>query len=85
MMRILVTGVTGQVGGALVEALRPAGAVVAADRAALDLARLEEIAAAGARRAAWVLLRLPYQVKDLFLDWLKRSVHPDRAARQMVR
>ncbi len=26
-----------------------------------------------------VLLRLPYQVKDLFLDWLKRSVHPERA------
>lgn len=34
---------------------------------------------AGARRAAWVLLRLPYQLKDLFLDWLKRSVHPERA------
>ena len=30
-------------------------------------------------RAAWVLLRLPYQIKDLFLDWLKRCVHPDRA------
>jgi DNA repair photolyase len=40
---------------------------------------LEAIAEAGARRAAWVLLRLPYQLKDLFLDWLKRSVHPDRA------
>ncbi len=40
---------------------------------------LEAVAEAGARRAAWVLLRLPYQVKDLFLDWLKRSVHPERA------
>jgi DNA repair photolyase len=40
---------------------------------------LEAISDAGARRAAWVLLRLPYQLKDLFLDWLKRSVHPDRA------
>ncbi|MGH7213570.1 MAG: PA0069 family radical SAM protein [Tepidisphaeraceae bacterium] len=40
---------------------------------------LEAIAEAGALRAAWALLRLPYQVKDLFLDWLKRSVHPDRA------
>jgi DNA repair photolyase len=40
---------------------------------------LEAVAAAGARRAAWVLLRLPYQLKDLFLDWLQRSVHPDRA------
>jgi len=40
---------------------------------------LQAISEAGARRAAWVLLRLPYQVKDLFLDWLTRSVHPDRA------
>jgi DNA repair photolyase len=40
---------------------------------------LEAVAEAGARRAAWALLRLPYQVKDLFLDWLTRSVHPDRA------
>ncbi len=35
---------------------------------------------AGARSAAWVMLRLPHQVKTLFLDWLR--VHfPDRAAR----
>jgi DNA repair photolyase len=40
---------------------------------------LEAVSEAGARRAAWVLLRLPYQIKDLFLDWLQRSVHPDRA------
>ena len=40
---------------------------------------LEAVSEAGARRAAWVLLRLPYQLKDLFLDWLRRSVHPDRA------
>lgn len=40
---------------------------------------LEAVAEAGARRASWVLLRLPYQLKDLFLDWLQRSVHPDRA------
>ncbi len=40
---------------------------------------LEAVAEAGARRASWVLLRLPYQVKDLFLDWLRRSVHPERA------
>jgi dTDP-4-dehydrorhamnose reductase len=42
-MRILVTGVTGQVGGALVERLRSLGSIVAADRAMLDLARPEEI------------------------------------------
>jgi DNA repair photolyase len=40
---------------------------------------LKAVAAAGATRAAWVLLRLPYQVKDLFLDWLRRAVHPARA------
>jgi len=40
---------------------------------------LQAVADAGAKRVAWVLLRLPYQVKDLFLDWLQRSVHPDRA------
>ncbi|MBI1189957.1 MAG: PA0069 family radical SAM protein [Tepidisphaera sp.] len=40
---------------------------------------LEAVAKAGARRANWVLLRLPYQLKDLFLDWLQRNVHPQRA------
>ncbi|HEY4328826.1 MAG TPA: PA0069 family radical SAM protein [Phycisphaerae bacterium] len=40
---------------------------------------LKAVADAGALRAAWVLLRLPYQLKELFLDWLQRSVHPDRA------
>ena len=40
---------------------------------------LEAIADAGAKRVAWVLLRLPYQLKELFLDWLQRNVHPDRA------
>ncbi|RMH27151.1 MAG: PA0069 family radical SAM protein [Planctomycetota bacterium] len=45
-----------------------------------ELPRILEAAAdAGARRASWVMLRLPYQVKDLFLDWLERSVHPERA------
>ncbi len=42
---------------------------------------LEAAAQAGARRAAWVMLRLPYQLKDLFLEWLQRSVHPERARR----
>lgn len=40
---------------------------------------LEAVSEAGARRAAWVLLRLPYQLRDLFLDWMKRCLHPDRA------
>ncbi len=42
-------------------------------------ALMEAAADAGATRVAWVLLRLPYQLKDLFLDWLQRHVHPDRA------
>ncbi len=41
---------------------------------------LQAIADAGTTRVAWALLRLPYQVKDLFLDWLQRNVHPSRAA-----
>ena len=34
----------------------------------------------GASSAGWVLLRLPYQIKTLFLDWLQRCF-PERAAR----
>jgi DNA repair photolyase len=40
---------------------------------------LQAIADTGCTRVSWVLLRLPYQVKDLFLDWLQRNVHPSRA------
>jgi DNA repair photolyase len=40
---------------------------------------LEAVAKAGATGASWVLLRLPYQIKDLFLEWLQRNVHPQRA------
>ncbi|MGH8629940.1 MAG: PA0069 family radical SAM protein, partial [Burkholderiales bacterium] len=43
---------------------------------------LEAAAAAGARDAAYVLLRLPHEVKDLFREWLK--VHyPHRAEHVM--
>lgn len=42
-MRILVTGVTGQVGGALVARLRGLGTVLAADRRILDLTRADAI------------------------------------------
>jgi DNA repair photolyase len=40
---------------------------------------MQAVADAGATRCSWVLLRLPHQLKDLFLDWLQRSVHPNRA------
>jgi len=40
---------------------------------------LEAAAAAGARRAGYVLLRLPYEIKDLFREWLAEH-YPERAA-----
>jgi DNA repair photolyase len=43
---------------------------------------LEAAAAAGASRAAYVLLRLPYEVKDLFREWLSQH-YPQRAAHVM--
>jgi len=43
-MRILVTGVTGQIGGALVDRLQEVATVVPADRSALDLSRPGDIA-----------------------------------------
>jgi DNA repair photolyase len=42
-------------------------------------ALLRAAADAGARGAGFVMLRLPYQIKDLFLDWLRREF-PRRAA-----
>src|SRR5215468_4137021 len=50
-MRILITGVTGQVGAALRETLSASAAVVGADRALLDLSLLEEIPSTLARYA----------------------------------
>lgn len=43
-------------------------------------ALLEASAEAGAKGAGFVLLRLPYQIKALFLEWLQRHF-PDRAAK----
>ena len=45
-MRILVTGVTGQVGSALISRLQGKGTIIAADRAALDLAQPDRIGCA---------------------------------------
>lgn len=41
---------------------------------------LEAVAANGATSAGYVLLRLPYEIKDLFHEWLVQHV-PDRAAK----
>jgi DNA repair photolyase len=43
-------------------------------------ALLKAASEAGATGAGYVMLRLPYQIKDLFLDWLKREF-PERAGR----
>jgi len=43
---------------------------------------LEAAVGAGARSAAYVLLRLPYEVKDLFKEWLAQH-YPQRAAHVM--
>ena len=43
---------------------------------------LEEAHKRGARRAGYVYLRLPLEIKDLFREWLEAHV-PDRAARVM--
>jgi DNA repair photolyase len=43
---------------------------------------LEGAAEAGARWAGYVLVRLPYEIKDLFRDWLTEHF-PDRAAHVM--
>jgi dTDP-4-dehydrorhamnose reductase len=55
-MRILVTGVTGQVGSALMETLQSAGSIVAADRGALDLSRPDRIPAALERLAPGLIV-----------------------------
>lgn len=45
-------------------------------------ALLQAAAAAGARTAGWIVLRLPLEVRDLFVEWLEAHF-PDRAARVM--
>jgi DNA repair photolyase len=47
-------------------------------------ALIEAAAGAGARWAGWLLLRLPFAVKDLFADWLARH-YPDRREKVLHR
>ncbi|HYL02801.1 MAG TPA: PA0069 family radical SAM protein [Steroidobacteraceae bacterium] len=65
----------------------PAGVLVAPVIPALTDHELERIleacAAAGARWAGYVLLRLPYEIKDLFREWLAEH-YPQRAAHVMA-
>lgn len=65
----------------------PAGVLVAPVIPALTDHELERIleacAAVGARWAGYVLLRLPYEIKELFREWLARH-YPQRAAHVMA-
>jgi DNA repair photolyase len=64
----------------------PTGVLVAPVIPALTDHELEDIlaaaAAAGAGWANYVLLRLPYEIKDLFTEWLQQH-YPQRAAHVM--
>lgn len=66
----------------------PTGVMVAPVIPALTDHELERIleaaAAAGAERAGWILLRLPYDLKELFDDWLSRH-RPERRQRVLAR
>jgi len=60
----------------------PTGVMVAPVIPAITDHEMEDIlqaaAAAGARWAGYILVRLPYEIKDLFRDWLAEHF-PDRA------
>jgi DNA repair photolyase len=64
----------------------PCGVMAAPMIPALNDHELENIlaaaAAAGAQWAGYVLLRLPYEIKDLFREWLEQH-YPQRAAHVM--
>ncbi len=73
---------------ALTEAGIPAGVLVAPVMPVLNDGEIERVveacAEAGARWAAHILLRLPHEVKDLFVDWLEHH-YPLKAAHVMSR
>lgn len=73
---------------ALSQAGIPTGVMVAPVVPFLNDHEIEALVAAaaehGAQRAAWILMRLPFEVKDLFRDWLQRH-YPLKAAHVMSR
>lgn len=72
--------------GALAARGIPVGVLVAPVIPMLNDAEIERIlagaAAAGARSARWILLRLPHEVAGLFREWLECH-YPERAAHVM--
>ncbi|MBK8993692.1 MAG: PA0069 family radical SAM protein [Gammaproteobacteria bacterium] len=71
---------------ALTETGVPVGVLVAPVIPMINDAELEAILAAsadaGARKAAWILLRLPWEVRELFREWLQCH-YPERAEHVM--
>ena len=71
----------------LAEAGVPTSAMVAPIIPAVNDAEIEAIlqrcAAAGARQAGYVLLRLPLEISELFQEWLKEEF-PDKAKKVMT-
>lgn len=71
---------------ALSEAGVPTTVLVAPVIPAINDAEIEAIVAAaaahGAQHAAWILLRLPHELKEIFRDWLEAH-YPDRAGHVM--
>ena len=65
----------------------PTSVMVAPVIPAINDANIERIldaaALAGVKGAGYVLLRLPLEVRDLFVEWLKAN-YPDRAAHVMT-
>ena len=75
-MRILLTGVTGQVGGALLKPLAAIGTVLPAERSVLDLAEPESIGTALDRLQPELIVNpAAYTAVDLAED--ERSEFPD--------
>jgi DNA repair photolyase len=72
----------------LAQAGIPVGVMVAPVVPVLNDHEIEALVAAaaghGAQRAAWILMRLPHEVKGLFRDWLERH-YPLKAAHVMSR
>ena len=68
--------------GSLAAAGVPCGVMIAALIPALNDRTMEQVleaaAAAGAREAAYVIMRLPHELKDLFKEWLAAH-YPERA------
>ncbi len=64
----------------------PTSVLVAPVIPAINDAEIEKVlaaaAAAGASRAHYIFLRLPHEVKELFVEWLQAHF-PDRSARVM--